>query len=71
MRTDRQGLGFGRKLIDFAEAEARRLGFDEVRLYTHELMTENIARYIRLGFVMTDRRRDAGYDRVFMNKRVA
>jgi ribosomal protein S18 acetylase RimI-like enzyme len=70
VRIDRQGLGFGRRVIDFAEAEARRLGFSEVRLYTHEMMTENIALYTRLGFIVTDRRRDAGYDRVFMAKRL-
>ena len=70
VRIDRQGSGFGRQLIAFAEAESRRLGFNEVRLYTHALMAENIALYIRLGFVVADRRRDAGYDRVFMTKRL-
>src|SRR5437588_473626 len=44
VRPDRQGQGLGRQLIAFAEAEARRLGFTELRLYTHETMTENIAR---------------------------
>jgi ribosomal protein S18 acetylase RimI-like enzyme len=68
VRRDRQGQGLGRALIAFAEAEARRLGFDEVRLYTHQMMTENIALYARLGFVETGRGHDAGYDRVFMTK---
>lgn len=63
-----QGQGFGRQLIGFAEAEARRLGFAELRLYTHERMTENIALYRRLGFVETGRGHEAGYDRVFMTK---
>jgi len=71
VRQDRQGQGFGRRLIAFAEAEARRLGFCELRLYTHEKMTENIALYTRLGFVETARGHDAGYDRVFMTKRLA
>jgi ribosomal protein S18 acetylase RimI-like enzyme len=70
VRRDRQGQGLGRRLIAFAEAEARRLGHSEVRLYTHETMTENIALYTRLGFVETGRGRDAGYDRVFMTKRL-
>jgi GNAT superfamily N-acetyltransferase len=70
VRPDRQGQGLGRQLIAFAEAEARRLGFTELRLYTHERMTENIALYTRLGFVETSRGRDAGYDRVFMAKRL-
>ena len=70
VRPDRQGRGLGRQLIAFAEAEARRLGHAELRLYTHQKMTENIALYARLGFVETGRGRDAGYDRVFMTKRL-
>ena len=69
VRPDRLGQGLGGQLIAFAEAEARRLGFAELRLYTHERMTENIALYTRLGFVETGRGREAGYDRVFMTKR--
>jgi ribosomal protein S18 acetylase RimI-like enzyme len=70
VRPSRQGRGFGRRLIDFAEEEARRLGFAELRLYTHVTMTENIALYTRLGFVETGRGQEAGYDRVFMTKRL-
>lgn len=65
---DRQGQGIGRQLIAFAESEARRRGFVELRLYTHVMMRENIALYLRLGFVETGRRHDCGYDRVFMTK---
>jgi GNAT superfamily N-acetyltransferase len=68
VRQDRQGQGLGRRLIAFAEAEARRRGHDELRLYTHVLMTENIVLYTRLGFAETGRGHDAGYDRVFMTK---
>jgi len=68
---DSQGTGLGRRLIAFAEAEARRLGFAEVRLYTHQTMTENITLYTRLGFVETGRGRENGYNRVFMAKRLA
>ena len=71
VRPDRQGRGLGRQLIAFAEAEARRLGHAELRLYTHQKMTENIALYARLGFVETGRGQEAGYDRVFMTKRLA
>jgi GNAT superfamily N-acetyltransferase len=70
VRPDRQGKGLGRRLIAFAEEQARRLGHSEVRLYTHEKMTENIALYTRLGFVETGRGQKAGYDRVFMTKRL-
>src|SRR5579883_2433595 len=59
-----QGRGFGRRLLDFAEAEARRL-------YTNEQMTENIGLYAHLGYVEVDRRPDEGYRRVFMVKRLA
>jgi GNAT superfamily N-acetyltransferase len=71
VRPGRQGRGLGRQLIAFAEAETRRLGHAELRLYTHQKMTENIALYARLGFVETGRGREAGYDRVFMTKRLA
>jgi ribosomal protein S18 acetylase RimI-like enzyme len=71
VRSDRQGQGLGRRLIAFAEAEARRLGYDELRLYTHVTMIENIALYSQLGFGETSRGRDAGYERVFMSKRLA
>ena len=71
VRPDQQGRGLGRQLIAFAEAEARRLGHAELRLYTHQKMTENIALYARLGFVETGRVQEAGYDRVFMTKRLA
>jgi hypothetical protein len=54
----------------FADDEARRRGFAELRLYTHVLMTENIARYLRLGWRETHRATQAGYERVFMTKRL-
>ena len=66
-----QGRGFGRKLIAFAEEEASRRGFDEIRLYTHVLMVENIALYQRLGFVEIARVHEKGFDRVYMAKHLA
>jgi ribosomal protein S18 acetylase RimI-like enzyme len=68
VRPDRQGAGLGRRLIAFAEADARRRGFAELRLYTHVTMVENIALYKRAGFFETGRGQDSGYDRVFMSK---
>jgi ribosomal protein S18 acetylase RimI-like enzyme len=65
---DRQGQGSGRSLIAFAEAEARRRGYAELRLYTHVMMTENIALYRRVGFVETHRVSEKGFDRVYMSK---
>ena len=71
VRPDYQGSGLGRQLIGFAETEARRRGFPDLRLYTHVTMVENIALYTCLGFVETGRGRENGYDRVFMTKRLA
>lgn len=62
------GKGFGRRLMDFTEAEARRQGFGAVELYTNEVMVENIERYRRLGYAETGRQHDRGYDRVYMRK---
>jgi ribosomal protein S18 acetylase RimI-like enzyme len=68
---DCQGKGYGRTLVEFAEAEARRRGFADIHLYTHASMTENIALYQRIGFVETHRVREKGYDRVYMTKRLS
>jgi ribosomal protein S18 acetylase RimI-like enzyme len=65
-----QGGGYGRMLIAFAEAEGRRRGYREIRLYTHALMTENQALYKRLGFAETGRITEKGFDRVYMTKRL-
>lgn len=65
-----QGQGWGRRLMAHAEAKARRAGLGELRLYTNEVMTENIDFYRRLGFTEVDRRAEGGYDRVFMHKQL-
>jgi ribosomal protein S18 acetylase RimI-like enzyme len=63
-----QRRGLGQKLIELAEAEARRLGFSTIILYTNERMTENIKLYKKLGFVETEQRVEQGYQRVYMRK---
>ncbi len=63
-----QGRGVGRALIAFAEREACRRGFDEIRLYTHVLMVENIALYEHLGFTEIGRVQEKGFNRVYMAK---
>lgn len=50
-----QGRGLGRRLMAFAESEARRQGLSSLRLITNEKMTENIALYGRLGYRETGR----------------
>jgi len=65
-----QGRGIGRRLITFAEEQARAAGLPELRLYTNEVMTENLAFYARLGFEEIGRRVDDGYKRIFLRKLV-
>ena len=67
----RQGSGLGRRLLAFAEAEAVRRGYREIRLYTHQTMTENQGLYAAIGYEETGRAAEAGYQRVFMRKRLA
>jgi ribosomal protein S18 acetylase RimI-like enzyme len=66
----RQGLGLGRRLLAFAEAEALRRGYREIRLYTHQTMVENQRLYASIGYEETGRSSEAGYDRVFMRKQL-
>ncbi len=36
--------------MSFVAAEAKRQGYGEVRLYTNERFTENLAFYVSLGY---------------------
>ncbi len=47
-----QGRGFGRRLLAHGEALAASLGYDEIRLYTNKAFAENIALYLRVGYVI-------------------
>ncbi len=66
----RHGSGLGRRMMAFAEHEALRRGYRELRLFTNEKMERNIVLYERLGFVETHRDTVAGHRRVFMTKAV-
>ena len=63
-----QGQGLGRRLLAFAEDEAKRQGLTRIELYTNVRMTENLALYPRLGYVEIDRREEEGFSRVFYRK---
>jgi N-acetylglutamate synthase-like GNAT family acetyltransferase len=63
-----QGTGLARALMDFAEQQARKLRLPRLALYTNEVMTENQAIYVHLGYRETARRSEDGYQRVFMQK---
>jgi GNAT superfamily N-acetyltransferase len=68
VRPEAQGKGYGNRLIAFAEEQARAAGYNSIRLFTHELMTENQARYKYLGFAETHRGEERGLKRVYMTK---
>ena len=53
-----------------AEGHARRAGLPAIRLYTQEIMVENIAIYARRGYVETRRAIEHGLPRVHMEKRL-
>ena len=71
LSPDAQAKGYGRRLIAFAEEEARRRGFGTIRLYTNIAMTENLTLYEGVGYVETHRGEENGYSRIYMEKRLA
>ena len=66
-----RGRGLGRALLEFAEDEARRAGFDSIYLFTHEKMTENLRLYSRIGYDEYDRRLHGRDSLVYMRKRLS
>jgi ribosomal protein S18 acetylase RimI-like enzyme len=50
-----QKRGLGRRLLAWAESEARQAGYAHIRLFTNALMETNIALYTRLGYIETQR----------------
>jgi N-acetylglutamate synthase-like GNAT family acetyltransferase len=65
-----QGHGVGSTLLALAEREAVLTGRAELRLYTHERMTENLAYYPRRGYTETHRTDDGTFQRVHFAKRL-
>lgn len=51
-----QGKGFGIKLLNHADQQARLWGLPETRLYTNAKMQRNIALYLAYGYRETGRR---------------
>lgn len=64
------GHGLGRRLLDFAETEARRRGLAELRLYTHVRMSENRALYAARGYRETHEEQRGEYAIVHMAKAI-
>lgn len=65
-----QGHGLGHLLLRRAEDEAQNSGHESIYLYTHELMTENLALYQRVGYVEYDRRNQEGFSLVYLRKQL-
>jgi ribosomal protein S18 acetylase RimI-like enzyme len=66
-----QRAGHGKRLLTFAEDEAKRRGFGEVRLYVNIRMDENVALYKHAGFAEIERfRAPNGRDYLYMGKRL-
>lgn len=70
VRPSAKGTGVGRMLLELAEAEAKRHGYDSIYLATHELMHENRALYARIGYEEFDHRVVNGYPRVYLCKQL-
>lgn len=70
VRPEAQGQGVAARLLDFSDGLARSAGQSEIRLYTNEVMAENLDYYPRRGFVETHRQLDRGYHRVYFSRRV-
>jgi ribosomal protein S18 acetylase RimI-like enzyme len=65
-----QGRGIGARLLALAEQRAQSLRLAEIRLYTNEAMTENLAYYPRHGYIETHRAQQEGFHRVYFRKRL-
>ena len=68
IRPELQGQGLGRRLLGWAEQEARRAGRPRIRLYTNALMAANIELYRALGYLETGREPHMGSTLVHMSK---
>jgi N-acetylglutamate synthase-like GNAT family acetyltransferase len=66
-----RGKGLGRALLELAESEARKAGFDSIYLFTHEGVLESRVLYERIGYVEYERRPLEGFSLVFMRKALA
>jgi GNAT superfamily N-acetyltransferase len=63
-----QGRGLGRRLLAFADSEARRRNLPQLGLLTNERYLANIAMYERYGYRETHREPHLGTDLVHFRK---
>jgi len=71
VRPAYQRHGLGERLMSHAESLARQSGRSVLRLYTNAKLSELITYYSKLGYHEEERKRDQGYERVFMIKRLS
>ena len=60
--------GVGRTLLAHVETVARQRGHPRIRLYANAKLPELVVYYTGLGYAEVERRRDRGFDRVFLAK---
>lgn len=65
---DRQRRGRGSELLKFAEREAARMELQRIVVYTNEAMIENPPWYQKYGYIITGRRLENGYRRIYFEK---
>jgi GNAT superfamily N-acetyltransferase len=65
---EHQGRGLGRRLLKYADDEARRRGYESLGLLTNERYVRNIAMYERYGYRETHRTPHLGTDLVHFRK---
>jgi cyclic pyranopterin monophosphate synthase len=71
VHPNHQHSGIGRQLLAFGEQEARRQGYNEIYLYTNVRMTENIAIYSKMGYLILSREDTPGFSTINMAKTLA
>ncbi|NJM41392.1 MAG: cyclic pyranopterin monophosphate synthase MoaC [Anaerolineae bacterium] len=71
VHPNHQHGGIGRQLMAFSEQEALRQGYAQMQLYTNVRMTENIAIYSKLGYLITSREDTPEFSRIHMAKTFA
>jgi GNAT superfamily N-acetyltransferase len=65
-----QSKGISAQFVRMLEDWGRENGVFCLRTYTHVLMTENISLYRNVGYKITHRSVENGFDRVYMEKRI-
>jgi GNAT superfamily N-acetyltransferase len=65
-----QGQGLGRKILEWAEQRALKLGYSVVELYTNKLMHESLKLYKKTGYTVIKTITEDGFERVYLQKKI-